>query len=86
MDFSKALEAIKSGQKVGRSDWKNASYVFLVNGSTFTVNRAPLSLILPEGTEVTYRPHIDMMGTDGTVGTWSPSMVDVLAEDWVVVD
>jgi hypothetical protein len=86
MDFSKAFEAIKAGKRVGRIEWKNARYVFLVAGSTFKVNRAPLNQFFPEGTEVEYRPHIDMCGEDGTIGTWSPSMVDLLAEDWSEVE
>lgn len=85
-EFSHALDAIKQGYKVGRKEWKNARYVFLVAGSTFQVNRAPLNQMFPEGTEITYRPHIDMVGADGTVGTWAPSMVDILAEDWYVVE
>lgn len=86
MEFSQALEAIKEGKRVGRAEWKNARYVFLVAGSKFTVNRAPLNEFFPEGTEVTYRSHIDMCGTDGTIGTWAPSMVDILAEDWSEVE
>ena len=83
--FAGALSALNNGKRVGRSEWKNARYVFLVQGSVFTVNRAPLNQFYPEGTEVTYRPHIDMVGADGSVGTWSPSMVDLLAEDWYEV-
>lgn len=80
--FSTALDMIREGKKVGRKEWKNVRYVFLVDGSKFTVNRAPLNKMFPEGTEVTYRAHIDMVGADGTIGTWSPSMVDILALDW----
>ena len=82
MDFSQALTAIKEGKKVGRAEWKNAKGVFLVDGSKFQVNRAPLNKMFAEGTEVTYRPHIDMIGADGSIGTWAPSMVDILADDW----
>ena len=85
MDFSEALSQLKAGKRVGRSDWKNALYIFLVAGSQFEVNRAPLNQFFAPGTQVTYRPHIDMCGADGTIGTWAPSMVDVLAEDWYVV-
>ena len=82
MNFSEALTLIKEGKKVGRVEWKNAKAVFLVDGSKFQVNRAPLNKVFSEGTEVTYRPHIDMLGADDTIGTWAPSMVDILAEDW----
>lgn len=84
-NFSEALALIKEGKQVGRREWKNARAVFLVQGSNFTVNRAPLLGIYPEGTEINYRAHIDMIGSDNSVGTWAPSMVDLLAEDWYVV-
>lgn len=83
MNFSEALALIKEGKKMTREWWKNATCVFLVPGSQFKVNREPLLSVLGEGVEVTYRPHIDMLAADGTVGTWAPSMHDVLAEDWV---
>lgn len=84
--FSEALKLIKSGKVMGRLEWKNAKGVFLVEGSEFKVNRPPLINILPEGTDVKYRPHIDMRGADDSIATWSPSMVDLLAEDWVEVN
>ncbi len=84
-DFSHALSLLKEGKRVGRREWKNARFVFLVLGSTFTVNRAPLLGIYPEGTEITYRPHIDMVGANGSVGTWAPSMVDLMESDWYEV-
>lgn len=86
MNFSQALESIKSGKRVGRAEWKNAKAAFLVPGSTFQVNRVPLLGIFEQGTEINYRPHIDMIGADGSVGTWAPSMVDILAEDWNEVE
>ena len=85
MTFERALLYIKKGQKVGRKEWKNAKYCFLVDGSTFAVNRPPLNKWFDDGAEVTYRPHIDMVGADNTIGTWSPSMVDLMAEDWYIV-
>lgn len=85
LGFGDALAIVKQGGRVGRRDWKNAKFVFLVPGSTFQVNRPPLLGIYPEGTEVTYRPHIDMVGQDDSIGTWAPSSVDILAEDWYEV-
>jgi len=35
-------------------------FVFLVPGSVFKVNRAPLLGIYPEGTEINYHAHVDM--------------------------
>ena len=86
LNFESAMTMLRAGHKVGRRQWVNARFVFLVQGSQFTVNRAPLNQFYPEGTEITYLPHIDMCGSDGKIGTWSPSMVDLLAEDWHYVE
>jgi hypothetical protein len=87
LNFGLALEAMKKGLKVARSGWNGSGmFCFLVQGSKFTVNRAPLLGIYPEGTEITYRPHIDLKTADGSIATWSPSGSDALAEDWIIVD
>lgn len=93
MNFSEALELIKEGKKLTRSNWNGNKlgdgklmFVYLVDGSQFTVNRAPLNKIYPEGTEISYRPHIDLCAADGTCGVWSISNLDALAEDWEIVE
>jgi hypothetical protein len=85
MDFSDALRAIKAGHLVRRDGWNGKGMeVFLVPGSTFIVNRAPLNRVYPEGAEVTYQPHIDMKTEGGTIVPWLASQTDVLAEDWEI--
>lgn len=84
MNFGQAIAALKSGRRVARTGWNGKDmFLFLVPGSRFEVNRAPLLGIYPAGTVIDYRPHIDMRFPDGTVGVWSVAMGDVLAEDWV---
>ncbi len=86
MDFGEALTILKRGGRVTRSGWNGKGiFVYLVPGSTFTVNRAPLLGIYPEGTEINYRPHIDMKAADGSCVPWLASQTDVLAEDWETV-
>lgn len=86
LTFGMAIEALKKGLKVARLGWNGKDmFIFLVPGSKFNVSRPPLLGIYPEGEEVTYRPHVDMYAADGTIGTWSASPSDILAEDWVVV-
>lgn len=84
MSFEDALRYLKQGERVGRREWKNALYVFLVEGSEFTASRAPLDQWFDEGEKIIYRPHIDMCGADNTIGTWAPLMVDLMAVDWYV--
>ena len=87
MNFDSALQALKNGQKVAREGWNGKGmFLFLVPGSVFKVNRAPLLGIYPEGTEINYRPHIDMKTVDGEIVPWVASQTDVLAEDWCVVE
>lgn len=86
MNFSDALNHLKQGKRLTRLGWNGKDmFVFLVNGSNFAVNREPLLSILGEGTEVTYRPHLDMKAADGTIGVWLASQTDILAEDWAIV-
>jgi len=85
-NFGKAIEALKQGNKVARTGWNGKNmFLFLVPGSTFKVNRAPLLGIYPEGTEINYCPHIDMKTADDKVVPWLASQTDVLAEDWEIV-
>lgn len=86
-DFGGAIVALKAGKKVARKGWNGLGmFLYLVPGSTFKVNREPLLSIYTEGTEINYRPHIDLKTADGSVATWSPSGSDALAEDWIIIE
>ncbi len=85
-DFSTALLHLKAGKRITREGWNGKGmFLFLVPGSHFTVNRAPLLGIYPAGTPIDYRPHIDMKTAQGDVVPWVASQSDLLAEDWQVV-
>jgi hypothetical protein len=82
-----AVQAMQDGAKVRRRGWNGKGmFCFLVQGSRFTVNRAPLLGIYPEGTEIDYRPHVDMRTADGQIVPWVCSQSDLLADDWELVD
>lgn len=84
-DFSEALQRLKDGRRVARSGWNGKGmFLFLVPGSTFTVNRPPLLGIYPEGTEVNYHAHVDMKTAQGDVVPWLCSQTDMLADDWTL--
>lgn len=86
MNFSKALELIKDGNKVAREGWNGKGmFIFLVNGSTFAVSRPPLLGIYEEGTVINYRSHIDMKTADGSIVPWVASQSDLLCDDWEVI-
>lgn len=86
MNFGMAIEAMRQGHTVSRQGWNGKGmFIYLVPGSNFTVNRAPLLGIYPEGTEINYRPHIDMKDADGYCVPWLASQTDMLALDWGIV-
>lgn len=93
MNFSDALFLIREGKKLTRAGWNGNKlgegkkmFVYLVDGSKFVVNRLPLNKIYPEGTEINYRPHIDLCAADGTCGVWSISNLDALSDDWEILE
>jgi hypothetical protein len=86
LTFSQVLKGLWLGERFARKGWNGTGmFIFLVPGSEFITNREPLLSVLGEGVKVQYRDHIDLRAADGTIGMWSPSMTDLLAEDWVEV-
>jgi hypothetical protein len=86
MDFSEALRSLRAGERVQRKGWNGKGmFIFLVPGSTFTVNRSPLLGIYRAGTTIDYLPHVDMKTADGNVVPWVCSQADLMAEDWRIV-
>lgn len=87
MNFGDAIAALKAGKRVARAGWNGKGmFLFLVGGSTFTVNREPLMSIFGEGTQVQYHAHIDMKTAQGYVVPWLASQADMLSEDWELVE
>jgi hypothetical protein len=84
MNFSDALNSLKSGSKISREGWNGKDmFLYLVKGSKFIVNSPPLNTIYPEGTEVEYRSYIDIRTAQGDLVPWVASQSDLLAEDWL---
>lgn len=80
-----AIKQMRNGSLVRRSGWNGKGmFLFLVPGSKFTVNRAPLRGIFPDGTEISYHPHVDMKTANGDIVPWLASQTDLLAEDWEI--
>jgi hypothetical protein len=87
MSFGDALEYLKRKGRVARRGWNGKNmFLFLVDGSTFKVNRPPLLGIYEEGTEINYHAHIDMRTADGQIVPWLASQSDMLSEDWYLVN
>lgn len=82
-DFGHALHLVRNGKRVTRTFWGSKDkFIFLVQGSVFTVNREPLLSFYKEGTPISYHPHIYMQTSPQNICVWSPTQVDILAQDW----
>lgn len=82
-----AVKQMHNGAKVRRAGWNGKDmFLFLVPGSKFQVNRAPLLGIYPEGTVIDYQPHVDMRTAKGTIVPWLCSQSDLLAMDWEIAE
>ncbi len=86
-DIGWAVDVMRRGCRVQREGWNGKGmFLFLVPGSRFTVNRAPLLGIYPEGTVIDYHAHVDMRTTNGHIVPWLCSQTDLLADDWKIVE
>ena len=85
-DIGWAVNKLREGHQVTRTGWNGKGmFIYLVNGGSFIVNRAPLLGIYPEGTEIRYESHVDMRTATGSCVPWMCSQSDLLATDWEVV-
>lgn len=87
MAFGHALQALTDGKRVRRDDWDEGIFLFRVMGGTAIVDHvSPLRHSIALGTRVERVPHIGMRTHDGAIAPWSASAIDLLAEDWSVVE
>lgn len=95
ISFSGAITALKLGKKVTRSFWADDVYLYLSEGSTINFDelrqdaqnnsRGLINGISTDCIEIS--PHIDMKSAaDVIIIGWSPSQLDMLAEDWIIVE
>lgn len=93
-DFSEALEKLKEGRAVTRDLW-DGNCVYLTRGVTSVLGGRGRHIegisdhLFDLGGEsiITRHPSITMRTCFNNIVTgWTPSQVDLLAEDWRVVD
>lgn len=98
MNYGKALEALKQGKQIARSSWiEKNTYLFLNKGMHDFRNGIAMdgtienidNELFEEGSEgiVTRLPNIAMRTSSGTnLHGWTASQIDMLAEDWTILN
>ena len=83
MKFGNALDELLKGSKLTRQNWngKNQFIYYVPQGSYKPITE---QLVNEQGL-VDYAPYIALKTVQGQVVPWTPSVSDVLAEDWMVV-
>lgn len=85
LDFGFALAALRDGQKMARKGWNGKGmYVYYVPEATYKACTEAATVEF--GEEVPYEAYLAIKTVRGTVSTWVPSINDVLAEDWMIVE
>lgn len=82
--FSEALYELKAGTKMRRKSWPTDRFIYLVNGSTFSVTRPPLNKLFTDGRSINYQSHIDEFNGEDNARVWHATNEDLLADDWHV--
>lgn len=92
LPFGAAIEALKSGRKVTRTDWNGKGmYLVLQEGSTIGPEQArggAAKAMAEEGIDVIpIAGHIDMRNAQGVcIVGWVASQTDMLCENWLILD
>lgn len=88
--FGVALERLKAGQKVCRIGW-NGKGMFVVYQKAYPEGipcnkQTAEAWGLQEGDLFICNPYLQIKQVNGSHSMWVPSIGDVLAEDWMVVE
>lgn len=95
-DFGSAIKALKNGYKVTREGWNDKGlFVFKQIPANIPTDIIPKMQSVPSLVKETmierkqnlnYRNQCVIVDRDGNVDNWSPSISDVFAEDWTVIN
>jgi hypothetical protein len=89
-DFGYALNCLKNGKKVARKGW-NGKGMFVVYQKGYPQGipcnkQTAEAWGMNEGDLFKCEPYLQIKNAQGSHSMWVPSIGDVLAEDWKLVD
>lgn len=87
MTYGLALEALKRGDSVARTGWNGKGmFVYMVPANAYPAQTGAAKAHFGADALVPYGAYFALVGVDGIVRTWVPSITDNLAEDWAIVN
>lgn len=88
LSFSSVLPIITTtGEKFARRNWNGPNqYIYYVPAGRYDAVTDAAKEIADEDGKVNYRPYLALKTVDGSIATWVPSISDLLANDWYIVE
>lgn len=87
LNFGEALSALKEGKRISRDGWNGKGmFVYLVPANAYPAQTGAAKAHFGEGALVPYNAYLAIKNVNETVSTWVPSVNDVLAEDWGIIE
>lgn len=83
MDFGKAIQLLKAGQRVQRQGW-NGKNQYIELATSISYKNANNEIVNAEHDAIGNKA-IAFVGTSGVQLGWLASQADILAEDWKIV-
>lgn len=75
------------GEKFARRNWNGPNqYIYYVPAGRYDAITDAAKEIADEDGKVSYRPYLALKTVDGSIATWVPSISDLLANDWYIVE
>jgi hypothetical protein len=88
LNFGQAIEALKEGKKLTRPGWNGKGmFLYYVPANSYPAQTDVAKKEFGENALVPYGAYFAFKSAQGTVESgWKPSTMDMLAEDWCIVD
>jgi hypothetical protein len=88
-NFSTALEHVKKGARISRASWEDYD-VFVVYQKGYpegiSCNKQTAEAWgMKEGDKFICNPYLQIQNKDGSHSMWTPTIDDILANDWSIV-
>ena len=87
LGFGAAIEAMKNGKRVAREGWNGKGmFLYYISADRYPAKTEIAKTIADDDGKVPYGAYVALKTVSGLVIPWTPNMLDMLAEDWVIVD
>lgn len=84
-DFGAAIDALKDGHQVTRTGWNGKGmFVYYVPAQSYPTQTEAARARF--GDSVPYAAYLALVTNQGNVATWTPSITDIFANDWIIYE